>query len=68
MKKVTITALVPDDTNQNDLKTWVKGCPFSFEGGQTITWENVPNPEGEKEPQSIDAGDVGTVEGAGLDK
>ncbi len=45
MKKVTITALVGDDTNQNELKNWVKTCPFSFEGGQTVTWENVPEPE-----------------------
>lgn len=48
MKKVTITALVPDDTNQNDLKTWVKGCPFSLAGDQTVTWENIPEPAKEE--------------------
>ena len=45
MKKVTITAFVDDNTNQNDFKTWLKSCPFSFEGGQTIAWENIPGPE-----------------------
>lgn len=64
MKKVTITALVPDDTNQNEFKTWLKGCPFSFEGGQTVTWENVPDTE--KEVQTITAGDMGTLEDVGL--
>jgi hypothetical protein len=49
MKKVTITALVGDDTNQNEFKNWLKSCPFSFEGGQTITWENVPAPEAANE-------------------
>ena len=49
MKKVTFTALVPDDTNQNDFKTWLKSCPVSFEGGQTISWENVPAPEAANE-------------------
>lgn len=51
MKKVTITAIVPDDTNQNDLKTWVKTCPFSLEGGQTVTWENLP-----KAAETVDGG------------
>lgn len=44
MKRVTITALVGDETNQNELKTWLKSCPYSLEGGQTIAWENLPNP------------------------
>lgn len=48
MKKVTFTALVGDDTNQNEFKTWLKSCPFSFEGGQTIAWENVPEPKKEE--------------------
>ncbi len=65
MKKVTITALVPDDTNQNDLKTWVKGCPFSLAGNQTIIWENIPEPA--KEAQTITAADVGTLEAGDLD-
>lgn len=41
MKKVTITALVDAETNQNDFKSWLKSCPFSIDGGQTIAWENV---------------------------
>jgi hypothetical protein len=45
VKKVTITALVSDDVVQNELKNWVKTCPYSLEGGQTVTWENIPDPE-----------------------
>ncbi len=41
MKKVTITVFVNDDTNQNAFKDWVKTCPFSKEGNQTILWENL---------------------------
>ena len=44
-KKVTITAIVPDDTNQNQIKDWVKACPVSLAGDQTIHWENLPEPE-----------------------
>ena len=44
LKKVTFTALVPADTNQNEFKNWLKSCPVSFEGGQTIAWENIPEP------------------------
>ena len=57
MKKVTFTALVPSDVPQNEFKNWVKSCPFSFEGGQTIVWENLP--EGDKGPD--DSGIAGTV-------
>lgn len=49
MKKVTIEVTVSDETNQNELKNWLKSCPFSFVGGQTIKWENIPNPEPPKE-------------------
>lgn len=44
-KKVTITAIVDDETNQNEFKNWLKTCPFSIDGGQTIAWENIPEPE-----------------------
>lgn len=52
MKKVTFTALVGNEVNQNEFKNWVKSCPFSFEGGQTIAWENVPDPEKAPEPET----------------
>lgn len=54
MKKVTITALVGDDVNQNEFKNWLKSCPFSFEGGQTIAWENVPEPKKEEQDAPAD--------------
>lgn len=41
MKKVTCTFLVNDDTNQDSFKSWVKTCPYSKEGNQTVTFENV---------------------------
>lgn len=44
-KKVTITAIVSDDVNQNEMKNWLKTCPYSIEGGQTITWENLSTSE-----------------------
>jgi len=43
-KKVTMTLIVSGDTNQNDFKNWVKSCPFSADGDQTVHWENIPDP------------------------
>lgn len=40
-KKVTLTFIVDEDVNQNDFKNWVKSCPFSHEGGQTLAWEHI---------------------------
>lgn len=41
-KKATLSIIMDADANQNDFKNWLKSCPFSFEGGQTVTWENLP--------------------------
>lgn len=41
-QKVTVTAEVDDSVNQNNFKDWLKTCPVSIDGGQTITWENLP--------------------------
>lgn len=40
-KAATLTIIVDDDVNQNDFKNWLKSCPFSEAGGQTITWSTV---------------------------
>ncbi len=44
-KTVTITMTLNDDVVENEVKTWVKSCPFSPQGGQTVTWKNEPDPE-----------------------
>jgi len=38
-KKVTVTLELNDSVAQNDFKNWIKSCPFSPEGGQTLVWE-----------------------------
>lgn len=43
-KKVTMTFIVDADVNQNEFKNWVKSCPFSADGDQTVTWENLNPP------------------------
>lgn len=45
LKRATITVTMDQEVNQNDFKNWLKSCPVSFEGGQTITWENLPSDE-----------------------
>lgn len=44
LKKATITLIVDDEVSQNEFKNWLKSCPFSYEGGQTVTWEKIPLP------------------------
>lgn len=55
-QKVTVTFELNDDVAQNDLKNWVKSCPHSPEGGQTLKFEAV---------ESAEAGES-SAEGRGL--
>ena len=47
VRRVTATFIVPEATNWNDLKNWVKSCPFSQPGDQTLGWDvvQIPNPD-----------------------
>lgn len=40
-KKVTVSFIMDASVNQNEFKNWVKSCPVSHEGGQSLTWENL---------------------------
>ena len=40
-KRATISLIVDADVNQNEFKNWLKSCPFSAQGDQTIQWENI---------------------------
>jgi hypothetical protein len=44
MKRVTVSFIVNDDTNQNAFKDWVKSCPYSQDGDQALKWENIEDP------------------------
>lgn len=50
-KRATISLIVDADVNQNEFKNWLKSCPFSAEGDQTIQWENLAT-EGEAADES----------------
>ncbi len=41
-KTVTVSYLIPDYVPDNEVKNWVKACPFSPDGGQNLTWDYTP--------------------------
>lgn len=49
-KIATIKLIVSADVNNNDMKAWVRTCPFSAEGDQTVHWENIPDEPGSDQP------------------
>ncbi len=41
-KTATVQITVDQETNENQFKDWLKSCPFSFEGGQSVQWTPEP--------------------------